>query len=109
MEMPAPDAVADATVRIREQAAHHRRIGIADGVGETDAIRARLHSGLEQPQHLCRLDAPLDRAAERRADADLDETRRSRGVAAARMRAMSATTSSGVLRRLARLWRVAGR
>ena len=83
---------------------HLQRIGVADRVGEADAIGAGVEHRLHQAQHFGWLDAALDRAAERGADADLDQrARAARHRARARMRAISATTSSGVLRRLARL------
>ncbi len=40
MEMAAPEAVARERPRLLEQVAHARRIGITDGVGDADAVRA---------------------------------------------------------------------
>jgi hypothetical protein len=79
--MPAPQPVARDAQRALEQAAHHRRIGIADGVGQAHAVCARVEQRLHQPQHLVGLDMALERAAEGGAHAAVDQRLRARGVA----------------------------
>src|SRR5204863_4717812 len=66
--------------RLREELLHHCRIGVANGVRQADAIHADVEDGLDQPQHFGRFDAALDRAAEGRAEADLEETPRTGSV-----------------------------
>ena len=80
------------------------RIGIADGVGDADAVGAGVEQRLQQPQHLVRRRrgpaACIRTPCRRRLRSASSSPRASR---AARMLASSSTISSGVLRTLARL------
>ena len=40
VEMAAPEALAGNIERTRKQLAHHARVGIADGIGQADAVGA---------------------------------------------------------------------
>jgi len=109
VEMAAPQPVARDAQRALEQAAHHRRIGIADGVGQAHAVGAGVEQRLHQPQHLVGIDMALQRAAEGRAHAAVDQRLRARRVA---RRADAADFSDHFVRRLAQVGeavRMAGR
>jgi hypothetical protein len=80
MKVSAREPVAGHRERACEEILHHHGIGVADGVREADAIDACIENGLDEAQNFGRLDATLDRAAERRAEADFDFTSRTGGV-----------------------------
>ena len=67
--------------RLLEQVAHRARVGIADGVGDADAVGAGVEQRLHAAQHLGGLDLALDRAAERGADAAFEQRLRAGRVA----------------------------
>jgi hypothetical protein len=81
VEMAAPQPVARDAQGTLEQAAHHRRIGIADGVGKAHTVGAGIEQRLHQPQHFVRRDMALQRAAEGCAHAAVDQCLRARRVA----------------------------
>ena len=54
---------------------------VTDRIGDADAIRARIEQRLHAAQHFGLIDAALDRAAERRADAAFDQRLRTGRVA----------------------------
>ena len=81
-----------------------RRVGVADGVGDADAVGAGVEQRLHAAQHFARCDLALDACSRRRCRCRLRSASSSRPRRARRGSApTSATTSSGVLRRLARL------
>ena len=81
VEMRGFEAFTGHCPRLGKQLADAARIGIAHGVREADTVGAGIEHGADEPQHLGRLDAALDRAAERGADADLDPRARATLIA----------------------------
>ena len=86
--------------RLLEQVADLGRIGVAHGVGETYAIRARVEHRVDKAKHFRGLDAALQRAAEGSADSDLDQAIRLRGVT---RRPYSRDFKHDIVRRLAQI------
>ena len=81
VEVAAPEAVAGDPARFFEQLAHRGRAGVADGVGDADAVGAGIEQALHAAQHLALRDLALDRAAEGGADAAFKQRLRAGGVA----------------------------
>ena len=81
VEVAAAELVAGDLEGALEELADHLRIGVADGVGQADAVDAGVEHGAQQAQHFLGLDAALDRAAEGGAEADLDAAGRAGRVA----------------------------
>ncbi|MNS56894.1 hypothetical protein D3C72_897670 [compost metagenome] len=81
VEMAAPEPIAGDIDGARKQLAHHVRVGIADGIGQADAVGAGIEQRLHQPQYFIGVDMALQRAAECRADAAFDQRPGAAGIA----------------------------
>ena len=81
VEMSAGEALAGDGKRLREQRFDLQRIGVAHRIGEPHALGAGRQRAGDKAQHFVRLDAALDRAAERGADPDFDHAVRTAVVA----------------------------